>query len=57
MAILNNEIMYKMFLNTLAKMNDAELENTLQKAKGLLSENDYNSLVNLINLEKTKKMK
>lgn len=54
---MNNEIMYKMFLNTLTKMNDAELENTLQKAKGLLSENDYNSLVNLINLEKMKKMK
>lgn len=52
MAILNNEMMYKMFLNTLTKMNDSDLQNTLQKAKGLLSETDYNNLVAIINKEK-----
>ena len=54
---MNNEMMYKMFLNTLTKMNDSDLENTLKKAKGLLSENDYNNLLSLVSQEKKKLQK
>lgn len=52
---MNNEMMYKMFLNTISKMDEKELENALTKAKGLLSENDYNNLVLMIEKEKSKK--
>ena len=52
---MNNEMMYKMFLNTIAKMNDQELEKALSKAKGLLSENDYNNLLVMIEKERNKK--
>lgn len=52
---MNNEMMYKMFLNTLAKMNDQELETSLKKAKELLSEADYNNLVNIIEKERNRK--
>lgn len=55
MLRLNNEMMYKMFLNTISKMDEKELENALTKAKGLLSENDYNNLVLMIEKEKSKK--
>lgn len=48
---MNNEMMYKMFLNTLSKMNDVELEKALTKAREVLSENDYNSLLDLIEKE------
>ncbi len=48
-------MMYKMFLNTLSKMDDKELENSLVKAKGLLSENDYNNLLLIIEKERNKK--
>lgn len=46
--------MYKMFLNTLSKMNDHELENALAKAKEVLSESDYNTLLTLIEKERNK---
>lgn len=49
---MNNEMMYKMFLNTLSKMNDVELEKALTKARELLSDDDYNSLLALIEKEK-----
>ena len=35
-------------------MDDAELETALRKAKELLSENDYNTLVDMIKKEKGK---
>lgn len=50
---MNNEMMYKMFLNTISKMNDAELERALTKAREVLSDNDYNSLLALIEKEKS----
>lgn len=49
---MNNEMMYKMFLDTLSKMNDVELEKALSKAREVLSESDYNSLLDLIEKEK-----
>ena len=49
---LNNDTMYKMFLNTLAKMNDDELQVSLTKAKELLSEHDYENLIKLIEKER-----
>lgn len=49
---MNNEMMYKMFLNTISKMNDVELEKALTKAHEVLSDNDYNSLLALIEKEK-----
>lgn len=50
---MNNEMMYKMFLNTLAKMSDEELQTSLAKAKELLSEHDYENLLKLIEKEKS----
>lgn len=52
MLFLNNDMMYKMFLNTLAKMNDDELQVSLTKAKELLSEHDYENLIKLIEKER-----
>ena len=52
---MNNEMMYKLFVNTLSKMNDTELENALQKAKGILSENDYNNLLKFIEIERERR--
>lgn len=52
MEILNNDAVYKMFLNTLSKMDDAELESALKKAKELLSDTDYQNLLKLIEKEK-----
>ncbi len=49
---MNNDMMYKMFLNTLAKMNDDELQVSLTKAKELLSEHDYENLIKLIEKER-----
>lgn len=51
---MNNEMMYKMFLNTLAKMDDKELEISLTKAKEMLSEKDYNNLLLVIEKERNK---
>ena len=52
---MNNEMMYKMFLSTLSKMSDQELQNALNKAKEVLSENDYNNLLILVEKERNKK--
>ena len=49
---MDNEMMYKMFLSALAKMNATELENALKKAKELLSDNDYNTLLEMIQKER-----
>lgn len=51
---MDNEMMYKMFLSTLAKMNDVELDNALNKAKDLLSEKDYQTLLEMIKKERGK---
>ncbi len=45
-------MVYKMFLNTLSKMNDDELKSTLSKAKNLLSPKDYETLIEMIKKEK-----
>lgn len=51
---MNNEMMYKMFLSTLSKMSEQDLQNALSKAKNMLSENDYNNLLILIEKERNK---
>ena len=51
---MNNEIMYALFLNSIKNMNDDELAKALEKAKGLLNENDHSKLVELINKERNK---
>lgn len=51
---MNNEMMYKMFLNTITKMSDVELQKALSKAKGMLNENDYNNLLIMIEKERSK---
>ena len=54
---MNNEMLYQLFLNSLSKMNDTELENSLRKAKNMLSENDYAKLLEFIKVEKEKQRK
>ena len=49
---MDNEMMYKMFSTTLSKMEDSELENALKKAKELLSENDYQTLLSMVKKER-----
>ena len=49
---MDNDMINKMFLNALANMNDSELNNALTKAKELLSENDYETLLKMIKSEK-----
>lgn len=49
---MDNEMMYKMFLATISKMDNNELDNTLKKAKELLSDKDYNTLYNMIKKER-----
>ena len=49
---MNNEMLYKLFINSLNKMNDDELTLSLSKAKSMLSSNDYEKLVELIKKEK-----
>lgn len=51
---MNNEMMYSLFLNSIKKMNDQELERALQKTKGFLSESDYAKLVEVIQKEREK---
>ena len=52
---MNNEMLYKLFLNSLNKMNDEELAQSLLKAKSMLSENDYEKLLDFIRAEREKK--
>ena len=54
---MNNEMLYQLFLNSLSKMSDAELEKSLSKAKNMLSENDYAKLLEFIRIEKEKQGK
>ncbi len=45
---MDNENLMKMFLNMMNTMNDKEIDLALNKAKSLLSVNDYEKLVTLI---------
>ena len=54
---MNNEMLYQLFLNSLSKMNDAELEKSLLKAKTMLNPNDYEKLVEFIKTEREKQKK
>ncbi len=49
---MNNEMMYKMFVNSIKNMSEEEIKNTLKKVKGMISEDDYEKLVLLIEKEK-----
>lgn len=51
---MNNEMLYKLFSNSLSKMNDDELTKSLEKAKLMLSDDDFSKLVEFINMEKRK---
>lgn len=51
---MNNEMLYQLFLNSLSKMNDEELERSLSKAKNMLSDSDYEKLLEFIKKEKEK---
>ena len=54
---MNNEMLYQLFLNSLSKMSDAELKKSLAKAKNMLSDNDYEKLLDFIKQEKEKQKK
>ena len=49
---MNNEMIYTMFLNSIRNMSDEELKQTLEKTRGILSDADYNKLVELIKKER-----
>ena len=51
---MNNDMLYTMFATTLSKMNEKELEESLNKAKSLLSASDYEKLVEFIEKERKK---
>ena len=51
---MNNDMLYTMFAATLSKMSEKELNDSLNKAKSLLSASDYEKLVELIEKEKKK---
>lgn len=51
---MNNEMLYKMFINSLSKMNDEELTRSLLKAKNMLSDSDYEKLLEIIKAEREK---
>lgn len=49
---MNNEMIYTMFLNSIRNMSNEELNNTLEKTRGILNESDYNKLLELIKKER-----
>lgn len=51
---MNKEMMYQLFLNSIKNMNDEELKGALMKVKGMVSEDDYKKLEELIEKEKNK---
>ena len=53
-VFMNDEMLYQMFANTLGKMDEKELNASLEKAKGLLSANDFEKLKEFIQKEKEK---
>ena len=54
---MNNEMLYQLFSNSLSKMNDEELAKTLLKAKTMLSDSDYEKLLEFIKLERDRQNK
>lgn len=52
--MMNNDMLYAMFASTLSKMDDAELNKSLEKAKTVLSAKDYESLLEFVNKEREK---
>ncbi len=51
---MNNEMMYQIFLNSIKNMSNEEMKIALSKVKGMMSDADYQRLVNLIESEKNK---
>lgn len=51
---MNKEMMYQLFLNSIKNMNGEELKGALMKVKGMVSEDDYKKLEELIEKEKNK---
>lgn len=51
---MNNEMMYKIFLNSIKNMSEEEMQSALMKIKSMMSEEDYQKLVKLIETEKNK---
>lgn len=49
---MNNEMLYKLFSNSLSKMNEQELSKSLEKAKLMLNEDDFSKLQEFISIEK-----
>lgn len=52
---MDNEMMYKLFLNSIHKMSDQEVDEALKKSKSFLNETDYLKLAQLIQIEREKK--
>ena len=51
---INNEMLYRMLLNSIQKMSDTEIKSALDKAKEMLSESDYQKLVEIVTKERRK---
>lgn len=51
---MNNEMLYSMLLDSIQKMNDAEMQSALEKAKGMLSASDYEKLAQIVARERGK---
>ena len=51
---MNKEMMYQIFLNSIKNMSEEEMKNALTKVKGMIGEDDYQRLVELIEAEKNK---
>ena len=51
---MNQEMLYAMFASTLSKMDEKELNESLEKAKSLLSASDYEKLVEFTKKERQK---
>ncbi len=52
---MNKEMMYQLFLNSIKNMSEEEMKNTLSKVKGMIGEEDYRKLEELIEKEKNNK--
>ena len=50
-----HELLYNMFLTTLTRMDEKELKESLDKAKTVLNDKDYEKLLEFIEKEKRKK--
>lgn len=52
---MNKEMMYQMFLNSLKNMSEEEIKCSLNRVRGMLSDEDYKKLETLIEIEKKNK--